>query len=329
MIRRLGALAALLILSLVGCGGSTSSSSAPTQVTVVLDWTPNTNHAGVYAAKAKGYYADAGLDVQIVEPDQNGAIAQLAAGNAEFGFSAAEQLLPARAQGAKVTSIATVMRTNTSSLIVPTDRAISRPRDLQDHTYGGYGGDLESALVGQLVRCDGGDPNRVKYAEVGNVDYSVGFKRHQYDAVWVFDGWDTIRLRDMQKLPVRTIAFRDHLDCIPDWYTPILVATDDVIAKHPEIVTAFLAATAKGYELMRTAPTATADLITANMPEADADLWRRSARFIAPFLTDSRGGWGYQDPGVWQRFNAFMLAHRLPTVRRVSSAFTNRFVPTK
>ena len=93
------------IALLSGCGGGASDA---TRLTVVLDWTPNTNHAGVYLAQLRGYYRDAGLDVDIVEPDQNGALAQVAVGNAQFGFSAAEQLLPARAQGAKITSVAAV-----------------------------------------------------------------------------------------------------------------------------------------------------------------------------------------------------------------------------
>ncbi len=67
----------LLLLMFAGCG---SASTSGTKITVVLDWTPNTNHLGVYDAKLKGYYADAGLDVEIIEPDQNGALAQLAAG---------------------------------------------------------------------------------------------------------------------------------------------------------------------------------------------------------------------------------------------------------
>lgn len=320
------ALIACLAPMVVGCGGS-SSGDGRTTLTVALDWTPNTNHAGVYLAKLHGYYAQAGIDVDIIEPDQNGAMAQLAAANADVGFSAAEQLLPARAQGARVTSIATVMRTNTSSLIMPADRAITRPRDLESHTYGGYGGELETALVKTLVACDGGDPSRVRFSEVGNVDYSVGFRRHQYDAVWVFDGWDTVRLRELQHMKVTTIAFRDELDCIPDWYTPILVARDDLLVDDPQLIRTFLAATARGYQDLAADPSSAADEITSTMSEADPELWRRSARFIAPFLTDTKGGWGYQEPGVWESFNTFLKQHRLATVADLAGSYTNEYLP--
>lgn len=327
MTRRRSFLATLAcaLAALAGCGGSDSART----VTVVLDWTPNTNHAGIYLARERGYYAEAGLTVDIVEPDQNGALAQVAVGNAEFGFSAAEQLLPARAQGAKVISVAAVLRTNTSSLLMPADRAITRPRDLAGHTYGGFGGELETALVTSLVRCDGGDPTAVRFTEVGNVDYTVGFRRHQYDAVWVFDGWDTIRMRDMAGLPVTTIPFRANLDCIPDWYTPILVADERLADKEPQVVRAFVAATSRGYRDLAAAPATGAATVTATLPEADPDLWRRSATFIAPFLIGSGGRWGYQRPAVWRRFSAWLSAHDLPTETDVDRAFTNDFLPDR
>ena len=145
---RLARRAPLLVLLLVGalltgCGGGSSSSDEPTRIVVALDWTPNTNHSGVYLARKEGLYADAGLDVEIVEPDPSGAIAQLAAGNADFAFSYAEQMIPARADGSRVVSIASVLRTNTSSLVAPADRGIRRPRDLEGKTYGTYGGAIE------------------------------------------------------------------------------------------------------------------------------------------------------------------------------------------
>ena len=79
------------------------------------------------------------------------------------------------------------------------------------------------------MRCGGGDPTTVKFVDVGNPDYNVGFRKHAYDAVWVFDGWDVIRLRKIAKTQVTTIPFRAHLDCIPDWYTPVIVATEKTL----------------------------------------------------------------------------------------------------
>ncbi len=320
------ALVSLIALIAAGCGGS--SDGGLTHLTVALDWTPNTNHSGVYIAKDDGYYRDAGLDVTVVEPDPSGALPQLAAGNADIAFSYAEQIIPARADGSKVVSIASVMRTNTSSLVSPADRDITRPRDLAGKTYGTFGGDIERPLVDALVRCDGGDPSTIRFVDVGNVDYAVGFRRRQFDFTWVFDGWDVIRMRDVDGMDVRTIPFRDHLRCIPDWYTPVLAATETTIAKDPEVLRRFLAATAKGYERAVADPAAAAEAIKRAAPESDMALLAPSARFVARFLTDARGGWGYQEPSVWKGFNAFLARSSLPHVADVAGTYTNDLLPS-
>ena len=81
------ALAGALALSLTACGGSgknagpdsagsdNNGAAELTDVTICLDWTPNTNHTGLYVAAAKGYYEDAGLNVSIVQPPEDGATA--------------------------------------------------------------------------------------------------------------------------------------------------------------------------------------------------------------------------------------------------------------
>lgn len=325
-------LAATLIavaLGASGCGDQgTDQSTSQRAVTVVLDWTPNTNHTGVYLARHDNAYTDAGLSVDIVEPDQAGGIAQVAAGNAQFAFSYAEQVLPARAQGTAVVSIAAVLRTNTTSLISPAGRRITRPRDLAGKTYGTYGGAIEEPLVRSLVACDGGDPDGVRFVEVGNADYNVGFRRNAYDAVWAFDGWDVIRLREVAKTPVTTIPLREHFDCIPDWYTPVIVTSEALLRDEPDVVRRFLAATAQGYRTAIASPQRAADALIAAAPESDRALVEASARFLAPFYATAPAQWGRQDPVVWERFDAFLRRTKIVTAPAdVASAFTNDFLP--
>ena len=318
--------ATALLAGVIGCGGSRSSSTQ--KVTVVLDWTPNTNHTGVYLAKQQGVYTTAGLNVDIIEPDQAGGLAQVAAGNAQFAFSYAEQVLPVRAQGTPIVSIATVLRTNTSSLVSPVDRKITRPRDLAGKTYGTFGGPIEEPLIKALVACDGGDPTTVAFVDVGNADYNVGFRKKAYDAVWVFDGWDVIRLRDIAKTPVTTIPFREHLNCIPDWYTPVIVTSETLLKEQPELVRAFLKATAEGYRTAIGTPQAAADALLTGAPESDRALVEASARFLAPFYASAPATWGRQDAGVWERFDAFLRQAKIVTgPSSVAGAFTNDYLP--
>ena len=329
MIRAVALGLAASVLVATGCdsGPTDAGRNVERRVTVMLDYTPNTNHTGLYLAKTPLREAT-GIGLDIVEPNQSGALAQLAAGNAQFAFSYAEEVLPARAQGTPVVSIATVTRTNTSSLVSPTDRGIRRPRDLAGKTYGTYGGPIEEPLVKSLVACDGGDPETVKFIDVGATDYSVGFRRKAYDVVWVFDGWDVIRLRDIQKTPIATIPFRDHFDCIPDWYTPVIVTTEKILRDDPELVRTFLTAVSDGYRKAIAEPQAAADALLAAAPESDRALVEASARFLAPYYAQPPATWGRQDPAVWRRFGDFLVKNGI--VRGpldTDAAFTNAFLP--
>ena len=320
--------ATALLAGVIGCGGSRSSSTQ--KVTVVLDWTPNTNHTGVYLAKQQGVYTTAGLNVDIIEPDQAGGLAQVAAGNAQFAFSYAEQVLPVRAQGTPIVSIATVLRTNTSSLVSPVDRKITRPRDLAGKTYGTFGGPIEEPLIKALVACDGGDPTTVAFVDVGNADYNVGFRKKAYDAVWVFDGWDVIRLRELEAMAVTTIPFYGvgPASCLPDWYTPLVATSQQLIDEDPDLVRAFMKATAAGYEAARTDPEAAAGALLAAAPELDADLVTRSAVYLSSRYGDPGQPWGVQRPDTWSDFAAFLVKNALLSPKvDAAAAFTNDFLP--
>ncbi len=328
--RRAAAALGIIALATALCSACSTDGDGR-KVTVVLDWTPNTNHSGLYLALDKGWYEDAGLDVELIEPDQNGGLAQLAAGNAQFVVTSAEYLLPARAEGADVVSVAAILAHNTSSLVIPTDRGVKTAKDLEGKTYGGFGGPLERALLDTMVACAGGDPSTVNHVEVGNVDYRIGLDSKDYDAVWVFDGWDVIRLRDLENMEITTLPFYGAGDasCLPDWYTPLLASSGKVLADDPQLAKDFLAATAAGYELARTDPDGAAKALLAAAPELDSELVNRSAAFLADKYGDRGLSWGVQQPDNWATFAAFLVqANLLESSVNPEDAFTNEFLPT-
>jgi ABC-type nitrate/sulfonate/bicarbonate transport system substrate-binding protein len=330
--RAIPAVALLAALPMVACCSSAKTNTPPAtrlhQVTLVLDWTPNTNHSGIYLAKSKGWYRDAGLDVKIVQPGDNGSLQPLAAGRADFAISIAEEVIPARAQGLPVVSLAAIIRHNTSSLLALKSSGITRPRDLQGKTYGGYGGQLERALVSKLVRCDGGDPSKVKFVDVGNTDYRVGLTKHFYDFVWIFDGWDKIRLQQIDRLPVTSIPFAAHTDCIPDWYTPLIATNERLLHNDPGTVRKFMAATARGYREAMTHPDEAANSLLEAAPDLDPQLVRLSARYLATRYAPRPDAWGQQELSTWQRFADFLVQAGLVT-KKVAAAdtYTNAYLP--
>ncbi len=325
---------ALVLGSLVACssdapsdGGGEGSSSGLRPFEVVLDWTPNTNHAGMYLAKAEGWYEDAGLDVSFIEPGEAGSLQALAGGKADVAVSVQEELIPARAAGLPVQSVAAIIEHNTSSLVSLADDQIERPKDLEGKTYGGYGGQLEQALLDKLVTCDGGDPEQVRSVDVGDADYRIGLDRDQYDAVWIFDGWDGIRLQQAGQ-DTTSIPFIDHDDCIPDWYTPLLATSEQVEEDRPDDLAAFMDATSRGYQAAMEDPGAAAEALLDQTQDLDPKLVEASATYLSTRYAEDPARWGRQDAAVWDDFSAFLLdAGLIDEPIDVADAWTNEYLP--
>lgn len=324
------ALAALLLLAVpaVSACGDDDDDEELEQVTLMLNWTPNTHHNGIYVAKEKGWYEDAGLDVRIIEPGQNVVEQAVASGSAQFGVSIQEGVIPARAEGLPVVSIGTVIQHNDSSLFSLASENISRPRDLEGKKYGGYGGPLEDALIRELVACDGGDPDKVEFVEVGNVDYVVGMEQDRFDFAWVFESWDVMRAREVLDADVDSIKFVDYLDCIPDWYTPLFITTESMIDERPETVRKFMEATARGYEFAIENPEEAGEALLKGAGELDRELVEKSSVYMASHFVDEGRQWGRQDESIWVEFEAFLREAGLISAKvDVTSAFTNEFLP--
>lgn len=301
--------------------------AADTPFTVMLNWSPNAHHLGIYVAEQRGWYDDAGLDVTIVEPGADGVATALAAGRADVGISVAEGVLPARAAGIPIVSVAAIVPHNDSSLIALADSGITRPRDLEGRRYGGYGGPLEIELISRLVECDGGDPDAVEFVEIGDVDYLAGMDQEAFDVAWVFSGWDGLRARVVEDRDVAELRFADHLDCIPDWYTPLLAASEATIADDPETLRTFLDVTARGYLAAVDDPGAAADDLLDAVPELDAELVRAAADYYAARFVDGDAPWGVQDDTVWTEFATFAFeAGLLDGEVDVAAAYTNEML---
>jgi len=327
------ALAAALLAGavLTACGGDDDDGGGKlTPVTFMLNWTPNTYHSGVYIALDRGWYRDAGLDVKIIEPAAGGTAQVLAAGKADFGVMAQEEIIPARAEGVPVVALAALIQHNDSSLYFLKSEGITRPRDLEGKTYGGFGGVLERQLISELVKCDGGDPSKVKFVEVGNVDYLAGMESNRFDFVWVFEFWDVLRAREVEKKDVGSLKFIDYTHCIPDWYTPLIVTSERMIKEKPDVVRKFMEASVRGYEVAMKDPQAAADAIMKGAPESDRKLLEVSAKYLSTRYVDPGRPWGLQDREVWVTFTQYLRrAGLIDKEIDVDAAFTNEFLPKR
>lgn len=325
----LGALA-LWVLWLLSLGTNAHGALAQplTEVKVMLDWTPNTNHTGLFVAQEKGYFAEAGLNVQLLPPGDTLVEQIVGLGTVNFGVSYAESLTYSRANDLPVVSIAAVIQHNTSGFAaIQAQHRLKTPGDLNGLRYGAFGSPLEQPMLEVLITCTSANAANVQMINVGYVDPLPLLERDQIDFVWLFYGWDGIRA-ELAGLTLDTLMLKDYTQCVPDYYTPILITNEAMITTQPEVVRAFVAAAARGYAFAIENPAEAADLLLKAAPDLDPALVRASAAWLATQYQADAPRWGEQRREVWAAFVGFMLKHKLiEGALEVDSIFTNDFLP--
>ncbi len=236
--------AAASLPALAACGEPELTDAAT--VTVMLDWVPNTNHTGLYVARANGYYTDENLTVTLVEPGAGTAENSVASGAADFGVSFQENVTLARIKNRPIVSVAAVIQHNTSGFASPVDRAIRRPRDFAGKKYGAFGMDIERQVLSALMECDQGDFSAIEFVDIGATDSFVAWERGDVDFIWIFEGWTGIEA-GLRGVDLDFMRLND-LDCVPDYYTPVLITGEQMIAERPDVVRRWIRATARGYQ---------------------------------------------------------------------------------
>jgi ABC-type nitrate/sulfonate/bicarbonate transport system substrate-binding protein len=303
------------------------SPASPAEVTLMLDWVPNTNHTGLFVADRRGYFADAGLKVQIIQPGEVMAQQAVASGAADFGVDFQEQVTMARADGRPLVSIAAVIQHNTSGFAARRELGASAPADWEGLTYGSFGSPFEEPTLDALMACDGGRFERLKIVNVGLADPLALLATKQIDLAWIFYGWQGIQA-EQQGIGLDLTAMSDWFGCVPDYYTPILIASEDMIARRPEVVRAFLGAVARGYDYAIAQPEAAAEILLAVAPELDRQLVMASQAWLSPRYAADSPRWGEQRREVWEAYATWMHDRGVvPHVIDVDAAFTNEFLP--
>lgn len=311
-------------------GGATdfAIANARTSVTLMLDWTPNTNHSGFYVAQTLGYYDEANLDVSFVEPTDFFPEQALDAGLVEFGVGFQDFSTPAIAQGIDLVSVAAIIQYNTSGLVaLSEDHQLNTPSDLASLRYGGFGlPDLENALLNTLLACDGSNWAEDNYIDIGFADVIELMERERVDFGWIFYGWQGINA-ELDGRELSRLMLMDYPDCVPNYYTPILLTTRDIIENQPDVVAAFVQATARGYAVAIQDPQQAAAILLDAVPELNPDLVYASADYLSLQYQADAPRWGQQTAATWQNFSQFMIDNGIVEDFDSSAVWTNEFLP--
>lgn len=316
----------LIVMTMVAGCQKQKPQNDKTKLTVTLDWTPNTNHTGLYVAQSEGFYNAQGLEVDIIQPGEAGALGLVGASKAQFAVSYQEEVILARAQGVPVVAVAAIIQHNTSGFAAPVDRGIKSPADFAGKRYGGWGGPSEQATLDLLMTKAGKKADTISMVNIGTTDFFAAVRR-DIDFSWIYWGWTGIEA-EQRGMKLDYIPLKD-LDPVLDYYTPVLVANEKWLQDNPETARHFLAATSQGYNFSRRQPEAAADILLQAAPELNPELVKASQRYLGPLYQAEAPRWGEMRAVVWERYADWLykngvLKEPLPT----GKAFTNDYLPS-
>lgn len=313
MLRLTTAALAAGAFALVGCAASADTSrgaggdSKLTPVTFALDWAPNTNHIGVYVADELGYFSDAGLDVEVLPYASTPATQLVSAGEADFGIGGQSGVQMARTAGLDLVSVFGVTQTDSGRLVVLDDRSdVTRPADLDGHTFGGFGSPLYTALARETIQGDGGkgdfeevslDTGSYEALSQGRIDFTLSIAT-----------WEDLQAK-LDGHPYRAFKYQDF--GVPDEQAIGIVSSSAYLDAHPKQAKAFVHAVAKGYAYAAEHPDKAADLLIDANPDTlgtASDLVHESAQLLADdYLTAPGRNIGEANSESWSEFGEFLF----------------------
>jgi putative hydroxymethylpyrimidine transport system substrate-binding protein len=319
----------LALLAAAGCGEKEDvlEPAGSKRIELMLDYFPNADHAGIYAAESGGHFEQAGLAVEIRQPpDPAAPIKQVAAGRVDLAISYEPEVLRARDQGLRVISLGAIVREPLTSIISLPEAKIASPRDLRGKTVGTAGIDYQSAYLQTILREAGVPAGSVRERNVG-FSLTPALLTGRVDAVlgafWNYEGTE-LRLRGKRPRIIRM----DEAG-VPAYNELVLVANEDALERDGDKIRAFIGALSRGTRDLRREPDKAIDGLLEANPDLDPELQRAVVDVTLPLFLPARGKpFAWQDPEQWDAFAAWMHDNELlenpPDAR---GAYDNSLLP--
>ena len=306
--------------------GQEASNDQLEDITVILDYVANTNHTGMYVALDQGYYQEEGLNVKIVEPTEGATATLIAVGKGDFGISYQEDVTIALTADdpLPIKAIATIIQHNTSGFATYADKNIQSPKDFEGKIYAGWGGPGEEAVLKAVMAQDGGDFSKLTMV----ISDGSGFEalKDKADVMWFFEAWDNVKCK-LNDFPINYTPVRE-LDSRLDYYTPVIIASNDTLENRPDTVRKFLAATTKGYEYVISNPKESAEILQKYAPDYSLEMLTMSSEYLAPKYAEDSEQWGTMKAEVWDNYTNFMAEYGvINKIIPAEQCFTNEFLP--
>jgi putative hydroxymethylpyrimidine transport system substrate-binding protein len=325
-----------LALGLAACGEKNEGGGAERQpFSLTLDFYPNPDHAGIYMAQKLGYFADAGLDVDIHTPSDPAApIKQVAAGRTDLAISYEPEVILANEQGLDVVAVAALVDRPLTSMLWLKKSKIGEIGGLRGKTIATAGIPYQDAYLKTILARANLSPSDVNVVNVGYglLPAIVGGRAEAM--LGGFRNVEGVDLRLRGKNPVVTPV--DELG-VPTYDELVLVAQRRRLEEDPGAIRLFLAALARGTAAAVKSPNATVEALLEANPDLDRRLTAAEVTATLPLLNPPRPEsdssapgtpYGYMQPIDWGRFILWMRDNGLIASRPALSALlSNEYLP--
>nr|WP_317643649.1 ABC transporter substrate-binding protein [Bombiscardovia apis] len=265
--------AAALTLGLSACGSNGATSEARSNddsISFMLDWTPNTNHVGIYVAQELGYFKDAGVSVKILPTAQAGTETSVENGVANVGFSKLSNLAAFNAKGSDLKLVFNLGQHSIArwcSLASRTD--IKTPKDFDGKTFVSFGSAEQTAVVKTMIRNAGGQGDFKRATSGTNTFATLTSGKGDFAGFYVT--WEGVQSE--LKGP--------KLNCFTqsDWGVPGNPDQTGFAVKsswikdeaHRKALSKFVQASKRGYDWALAHPDKAADILVKQTPTAHID----------------------------------------------------------
>ncbi len=327
------ALCVITVISVVGCKSENTENDKNgglKEIVFCLDWTPNTNHTGLYVALEKGYYKEVGLDVKIVQPPEGGATAMCASGQAQFSIDAQDTFAASLDSDnpLDITAVAAILQHNTSGIISRAGEGMESPKGLEGKTYATWDLPVEQAMIKYAMKKDGGDFSKVKLIPNAITNEAAALEAKQADAVWIYYGWSGINAK-LEGLEFDYWDFAGIADEL-DYYTPVIMANNKYLKENSDEVKKFLDATKKGYEFAVENPREAADILIkgddTGALRGSKELVYESQEWISKQYVADAACWGVINESRWNTFYKWLYDNKLTSKDLTGKGFSDEYI---
>ena len=289
----------ILSILIIGCGNEK-------ELSLALDWYPNSNHAGIYSAIDEGFFDEEGIKLSVYTPsDPTAIISSVASGRDDFGLSYHPDILQAQSAGLEIISVLSISQHPLNSIMTLKKSEIKNPSDLRGKVVGFPGipsnrAMLETVLANQNININDVETVDVGFELVkalvsGSVDAIIG-------AYWTHESI----VMELQGYEIEIMRLEEW--GVPDYYELILITNKSFLEENKSDVEKVVNSFKKGYEFSIKNPqeSITSLISIAGEEIVEEDVERAGVELLIPMWQSNNLPFGHQDISKWEETYEWM-----------------------